>query len=154
MAGGDSWWTGADKTGGASWAIRVFNNLFPRIPEKLTGGHNESYVVVEDPRHFLDHPRSVNDLTFTGALGEEHFFHLILTDVKLMRHVFANPSIHSMVSTRWRVLGQSSAGMRKSGASAMLPASSDAAAPCAIRFDRTDRTGRSVGAHDRACRWV
>ena len=70
-------WTGAGKVEGADWAIRVFNNLFPRIPEKLTGGRNESYVVVEDPRHFLDHPRSVNDLTFTGALGEEHFFHLI-----------------------------------------------------------------------------
>ena len=90
-------WTGAGKVEGASWAIRVFNNLFPRIPEKLTGGRNESYVVVEDPRHFLDHPRSVNDLTFTGALGEEHFFHLILTDVRLMRHVFGNPAVHSMV---------------------------------------------------------
>jgi galactose-1-phosphate uridylyltransferase len=90
-------WTGTGKIEGANWAIRVFNNLFPRIPEQLTGGRNESYVVVEDPRHFLDHPRSVNDLTFTGALGEEHFFHLILTDVRLMRHVFANPAVHSMV---------------------------------------------------------
>src|SRR6202795_3463709 len=90
-------WTGTGKIEGAIWAIRVFNNLFPRIPEQLTGGRNESYVVVEDPRHFLDHPRSVNDLTFIGALGEEHFFHLILTDVRLMRHVFANPAVHSMV---------------------------------------------------------
>ena len=54
-------------------------------------------MVVEDPRHFLDHPRSVNDLTFSGALGEEHFFHLIMTDVRLMRYVFANPAVHSMV---------------------------------------------------------
>jgi len=30
---------------GASWVIRVFNNLFPRIPETLTGGRNESYIV-------------------------------------------------------------------------------------------------------------
>ncbi len=90
-------WTGMGTAVDAGWAIRVFNNLFPRIPETLTGGRNESYVVVEDPRHFLDHPRSVNDLTFTGVLGEEHFFQLIMTDVRLMRHVFANPAVHSMV---------------------------------------------------------
>ncbi|HVC45064.1 MAG TPA: DUF4921 family protein [Candidatus Binataceae bacterium] len=90
-------WTGAGKIEGASWTIRVFNNLFPRIPEVLTGGRNESYVVVEDPRHFLDHPRSVNDLTFTGALGEEHFFELIKMDVRLMRHIFTNSAVHSVV---------------------------------------------------------
>jgi galactose-1-phosphate uridylyltransferase len=90
-------WTGAGKIEGAEWAIRVFNNLFPRIPEKLTGDRNESYVVVEDPRHFLEHPRSVNDLTFTGSLGEEHFYNLLLTDVRLMRHVFTNPAVHSVV---------------------------------------------------------
>jgi galactose-1-phosphate uridylyltransferase len=90
-------WTGAGKIEGAAWAIRVFNNLFPRIPEPLTGGRNESYVVVEDPRHFLEHPRSVNDLTFTASLGEEHFQHLLLTDIRLMRHVFGNPAVHSVV---------------------------------------------------------
>ncbi len=79
------------------WLIRVFNNLFPRIPEKLTGGRNESYIVVEDPRHFIEHPRSVNDLMYTGALGEEHFLHLLMTDVRLMRRVFANPAVHSVV---------------------------------------------------------
>ena len=89
-------WTGAGKLE-AGWAIRVFNNLFPRIPEKLTGGRNESYVVVEDPRHFLERPRSINDLTFTGSLGEEHFYNLLLTDVRLMRHVFTNPAVHSVV---------------------------------------------------------
>ncbi len=86
-----------DAVSNASWIIRVFNNLFPRIPENLTGGRNESYIVVEDPRHFLDHPRSINDLMCTGALGEEHFFHLINTDVRLMRRVFENPSIHSVI---------------------------------------------------------
>ncbi len=90
-------WTGEGKFDDASWVIRVFNNLFPRIPEQLTGGRNESYVVVEDPRHFLEHPRSVNDLTFSAALGEEHFFQLILTDVRLMRHAFGNPVVHSVV---------------------------------------------------------
>lgn len=90
-------WTGAGKVEGAAWAIRVFNNLFPRIPEKLTGDRNESYVVVEDPRHFLEHPRSVSDLTFTGSLGEEHFHHLLQTDVRLMRHVLSNTAVHSVV---------------------------------------------------------
>jgi len=82
---------------GAGWVIRVFNNRFPRVPEKLTGGRNESYIVVEDPRHFLDHPQSINDLMCTGALGEEHFFQLIITDVRLMRYVFDNPAVHSAV---------------------------------------------------------
>src|SRR5229473_3296890 len=86
-------WRGAPAASDATWVVRVFNNLFPRIPENLTGGRNESYIVVEDPRHFLDHPRSVNDLTFTGALGEEHFYHLILTDVRVMRRAFENRSI-------------------------------------------------------------
>jgi Domain of unknown function (DUF4921) len=90
-------WTGGSGVEGAAWAMRVFNNLFPRIPEPLTGGRNESYVVVEDPRHFLENPRSINDLTFTGSLGEEHFHHLLATDVRLMRHVFANPAVHSVV---------------------------------------------------------
>ena len=90
-------WRGRQVVEGASWVIRVFNNLFPRIPETLTGGRNESYIVVEDPRHFGEQPRSINDLMCTGALGEEHFFQLILTDVRLMRRVFENPAVHSLV---------------------------------------------------------
>jgi galactose-1-phosphate uridylyltransferase len=90
-------WQGRHALGGATWVIRVFNNLFPRIPESLTGGRNESYIVVEDPRHFSDHPRSINDLMCTGALGEEHFHQLILTDVRLMRRMSENPAVHSVV---------------------------------------------------------
>jgi galactose-1-phosphate uridylyltransferase len=90
-------WDGAHSSDGATWVIRVVNNLFPRIPERLTGGRNESYIVVEDPRHFLDHPRSINDLMCTGVLGEDHFFHLIATDVRLMRRVFENRAVHSVV---------------------------------------------------------
>jgi galactose-1-phosphate uridylyltransferase len=90
-------WRGRHVLEGASWVIRVFNNLFPRIPESLTGGRNESYIVVEDPRHFADHPRSINDLMCTGSLGEEHFHHLMLTDIRLMRHLFSNPAVHSVV---------------------------------------------------------
>jgi len=90
-------WPGRHHSEGASWVIRVFNNLFPRIPESLTGGRNESYIVVEDPRHFSEHPRSINDLMCTGAMGEEHFVHLLLTDVALMRRVLDNPAVHSVV---------------------------------------------------------
>jgi len=90
-------WHGHHQVEGASWVIRVFNNLFPRIPESLTGGRNESYIVIEDPRHFSEHPRSINDLMCTGALGPEHFHHLLLTDVRLMRRVLENPAVHSVV---------------------------------------------------------
>ncbi len=90
-------WYGRHLLEGASWVIRVFNNLFPRIPESLTGGRNESYIVVEDPRHFSDHPRSINDLLCTGALGEEHFHQLILTDARLMHRVLENRAVHSVV---------------------------------------------------------
>jgi galactose-1-phosphate uridylyltransferase len=119
-------WTGPGKVERAEWAIRVFNNLFPRIPEKLTGGRNESYVVVEDPRHFLDNPRSVNDLTFTGSVGEEHFHQLLITDVRLMRHVFSNPAVHSMVirKNQGRESGASQPHLHQQmiGSSAQLPA--------------------------------
>ena len=90
-------WTGAKTIEGAGWVLRVFNNLFPRIPENLTGGRNESYIVVEDPRHFAERPRSINDLMSTGMLGEEHFFRLIETDVRLMRTIFENRAVHSVV---------------------------------------------------------
>jgi galactose-1-phosphate uridylyltransferase len=90
-------WDGRHQVEGASWVIRVFNNLFPRIPDSLTGGRNESYIVVEDPRHFSDHPRSINDLMCTGVLGPEHFHHLLLTDIRLMRRVLENPAVHSVV---------------------------------------------------------
>ena len=66
-------WTGAKTEHDAPWVVRVINNLFPRFPAELTGNRNESYIVIEDPRHFIDAPRSLSDLMFTGALGGEHF---------------------------------------------------------------------------------
>src|SRR6266852_3767386 len=90
-------WPGAKSVEGAEWIMRVFNNLFPRIPEKLTGGRSESYIVIEDPRHFSAHPRSVNDLVHTGALGEEHFYQLLMVDRRVsaqLRHRHAGFSRH------------------------------------------------------------
>jgi UDPglucose--hexose-1-phosphate uridylyltransferase len=79
------------------WVIRVVNNLFPRIPDELTGGRNESYIVIEDPRHFVDAPRAIGDLMYTGALGEEHFFQLLMTDACVIRRAFENPAVRSVV---------------------------------------------------------
>ena len=89
----------AEGTGaGAAWVMRVFNNLFPRVPAELTAGRNESYIVVEDPRHFSSlNPRAAGDLMCTGALGEEHFLRLILTDVAVMRRATENRAVRSIV---------------------------------------------------------
>lgn len=89
-------WTGDRATAGSAWAIRVINNLFPRIPAELTGDRNESYVVIEDPRHFIDAPRTVSDLAYTGILGEEHFVRLIATDARVIRHAFENREVKAV----------------------------------------------------------
>jgi UDPglucose--hexose-1-phosphate uridylyltransferase len=90
-------WTGAARAGGNCWVIRVINNLFPRIPAELTGNRNESYIVIEDPRHFVDDPRSLADLIWTGVLGEPHFIQLIRADAWVMRRAFENPAVRSVV---------------------------------------------------------
>jgi UDPglucose--hexose-1-phosphate uridylyltransferase len=90
-------WTGARSRTGDRWVVRVFNNLFPRIPAELTGGRNESYIVVEDPRHFIESPRSRGDLMHTGALGASHFHHLLEADVRVMRLARENPAVRSVV---------------------------------------------------------
>lgn len=92
-------WSGAAARGGDGWVVRVFNNLFPRIPAELTGNRNESYIVVEDPRHFIDNdnPHTRSELTFTGALGEEHFFHLLQADVRVMRLARENRAVRAVV---------------------------------------------------------
>src|SRR6202035_4331618 len=89
-------WTGNGATAGSAWVIRVINNLFPRIPAELTGDRNESYVVIEDPRHFIEAPRTVSDLAYTGILGEEHFVRLIATDARVMRHAFENRQVKAV----------------------------------------------------------
>jgi galactose-1-phosphate uridylyltransferase len=90
-------WTGAKSDDGAAWVVRVINNLFPRIPAELTGNRNESYIVIEDPRHFIDRPRSQADLMFTGALGGSHLLHLLQADARVMRLALQNPDVCSVV---------------------------------------------------------
>ena len=79
------------------WTIRVFNNLFPRIPAELTGGRNESYVVVEDSRHFLPGARLPSELLFSGALSEAHFGRLLRTSAEVVGRCLNNPTIQSVV---------------------------------------------------------
>ncbi len=88
-------WNGS--AANTSWVIRIVNNLFPRIPDQLTGGQNESYIVIEDPRHFVASPGTPSDLMYTGALGEEHFFQLLSADARVIRRAFENPAVRSVV---------------------------------------------------------
>jgi galactose-1-phosphate uridylyltransferase len=90
-------WSGTKTDDRAPWVVRVINNLFPRIPAELTGNRNESYIVIEDPRHFIDAPRSSADLIFTGALGGAHFLHLMQADARVMRLALGNPDVCSVV---------------------------------------------------------
>jgi galactose-1-phosphate uridylyltransferase len=78
-----------------AWAIRVFHNLIPRIPEACTGGRNESYVVVEDARHYVLNPRSPRDLQWSGALPVKQFVALLQANVRIMRLAYTNASVRS-----------------------------------------------------------
>lgn len=78
------------------WLIRVVRNIVARIPEACTGGHNESYVVIEDPRHFLDASQN-GDLLYSAALSEAHFQALLAADVEAARHAYRNPSVTSVL---------------------------------------------------------
>jgi UDPglucose--hexose-1-phosphate uridylyltransferase len=89
-------WDGAARDE-RQWVIRVFNNLFPRVPAQLTGGRNESYVVVEDPRHFIEHPRSLSDLICTGVFSEAHFHQILLSDARVVKQALENRAVKSVV---------------------------------------------------------
>jgi galactose-1-phosphate uridylyltransferase len=79
------------------WAIRVFPNLIPRIPEECTGGRNESYVVVEDARHYTANARSPRDLQWSGALPVKQFVALLKANVRIMRMAYANETVRSVL---------------------------------------------------------
>jgi galactose-1-phosphate uridylyltransferase len=79
------------------WAIRVFRNLIPRIPEDCTGGQNESYVVVEDARHYMLNARSTRDLQWSGALAVKQFIALLQANVRLIDMAYANDTVHSVL---------------------------------------------------------
>jgi len=87
-------WDGA---GQPEWVLRAFRNLFPRIPPELTGERNESYLVVEDPRHFLDLARDHADLMYTGALAASQFVAIIRMCAAIGAMARANPAVRSVV---------------------------------------------------------
>jgi galactose-1-phosphate uridylyltransferase len=79
------------------WAVRVFHNLIPRIPEECTGGRNESYVVVEDARHFTSNARSLRDLQWSGALPAKQFVALLRANVRIVRMAYTNETVRSVL---------------------------------------------------------
>jgi galactose-1-phosphate uridylyltransferase len=79
------------------WLIRAFTNLFPRIPESCTGGRNESYVVVEDPRHFADGARHHDELLYTALLPPAQFRAVLHTAIAVARMAYANPTVQSVL---------------------------------------------------------
>ena len=79
------------------WAIRAFRNLIPRIPEECTGGRNESYVIVEDARHFMVNARSLRDLQWSGALPVKQFVALLKANVRIVHLAYANETVGSVL---------------------------------------------------------
>ncbi len=79
------------------WAIRVFRNLIPRIPEECTGGRNESYVIVEDARHFMVDARSPRDLQWSGGLPVTQFVALLKANVRIVQLAYMNETVGSVL---------------------------------------------------------
>jgi UDPglucose--hexose-1-phosphate uridylyltransferase len=79
------------------WAIRAFYNLVPRIPECCTGGRNESYVVVEDPRHFADDARGHEDILYTTMLSPEQFRAFFEVLAEISRRAHHNPKVKAVL---------------------------------------------------------
>jgi len=79
------------------WLIRAVRNLIPRIPECCTGGRNESYVIVEDPRHFADDAQGHDDLLYTALLPPAHFYALLTAAIDVARQAYDNPAVGSVL---------------------------------------------------------
>ena len=79
------------------WLIRAFTNLFPRIPESCTGGRNESYVVVEDPRHFADGARQHDELLYTALLPLAQFRAVLRADIAMAQIAYDNPAVRAVL---------------------------------------------------------
>ncbi len=79
------------------WAMRVIHNIIPRIPEECTGGKNESYVIVEDARHFLPDATCLSDLMWSGALPAEHYYRILRLAADVVHHSMDNPAVQSVL---------------------------------------------------------
>ena len=96
---GDVYAQGAAPQGyqAADWAMRVIHNLVPRIPEVCTGGRNESYVIMEDARHFTAEATGLGDVMWSGALPTAHFAHTLRLATRVMRYSTDNPTVKSVL---------------------------------------------------------
>lgn len=79
------------------WAMRVIRNIVPRIPEVCTGGRNESYVIMEDARHFLSGATGLSDVMWSGALPAAHFEQTLRLAARVIRHSMDNPAVKSVL---------------------------------------------------------
>ena len=79
------------------WAIRVIRNIIPRVPEECTGGKNESYVIIEDGRHFLPDATGLSDLMWSGALPAQHFYHVLRVVAEVVRRSMTNTAVKSVL---------------------------------------------------------
>ena len=79
------------------WAIRVVRNIIPRVPEECTGGKNESYVIIEDGRHFLPDATGLSDLMWSGALPAQHYYHVFRVAAEVVRRSMANTTVKSVL---------------------------------------------------------
>ena len=79
------------------WAIRVIRNIIPRVPEECTGGKNESYVIIEDGRHFLPDATGLSDLMWSGALPAQHFYHVLRVVAEVVRRSLTNTAVKSVL---------------------------------------------------------
>jgi hypothetical protein len=82
---------------GDDWAMRVIHNIVPRIPEECTGGRNESYVIMEDARHFLPGATGLGDVMWSGALPAAHFEQTLRLATRVMRHSMDNSAVKSVL---------------------------------------------------------
>jgi galactose-1-phosphate uridylyltransferase len=78
------------------WLIRAVRNLVPRIPDCCTGGKNESYVVVEDPRHFREDHRRY-DYLCSADLPEEQFLGVLDVCREVAALAYENPSVRHVL---------------------------------------------------------
>jgi galactose-1-phosphate uridylyltransferase len=79
------------------WLIRAFPNLHPRIPECCTGGRNESYVVVEDPRHFADGAQHHEELLYSGLLPVTQLRAVLGANIEVARRAYENPRVAAVL---------------------------------------------------------
>lgn len=80
-----------------AWAMRVIHNIVPRIPEVCTGGRNESYVIMEDARHFLPEAAHLGDVMWSGVLPVAHFEQTLRLATRVMRRSMDNPAVKSVL---------------------------------------------------------